>query len=380
MVWLITTVSSRTRILVPLVLGIAAIALAIPALQRCSAISRKEAPAYRRAHGSVVQIVFTDRRTLSRNELSELFASDDNGLSWRALPGTPHAMSIANGTELWGAQGWPGHHERASASVSYSSDSGETWSTVELKLPDARGDELYARLPAAFINEPGAAPLLVMSDFHLARPELAADSTKWKTVGRRALGEERVRGTVDRAAGLQHGHSIYIAASGSIYFSADDGESWSRQEVHPFFDAQIRCRERTCYALLSQRGSEWNGLMTTEVGTNDWKSVRTFDAAELAPILTAVQKHGPVSLFGATTLLVTAKGVFVAGIVNAGPDPWGIVLSVAPDGSLATIGHALPKGLRVLEQASDGSLWTGGEGAYRLQDGEWSPIWVAPPP
>jgi hypothetical protein len=302
MVSLIATVSSRTRILVPLLLGIAAIAVAIPGLQRCIAIARKNDPAYRRAHGSVVQIVFTSRRTLIRNEVSELFASDDNGSSWRALRGTPHAMTIANGTELWGAYGWPGHHERASASISYSGDSGETWSTVDLKLPDDRGAELYARLSAAFINEPDAAPLLVMSDFHLARPELVADSTKWKTVGRRGaiLDATRVRGTVDRAAGLQHGQSIYVATSGSIYFSGDDGDSWSRQEVHPFFGAQIRCRETACYALLNQLGSEWSGLFTTNVGTNDWKLVRTFEVPQLAPILTSDHRHPSVSLFGAT--------------------------------------------------------------------------------
>lgn len=127
----------------------------------------------------------------------------------------PQAMSIANGGEMWAANGWAGHrgprpsHERPSASVSYSSDCGDNWSKIALELPDGWGDELYARLPAAFTNEPDAAPLLLMSDFHLARPELAADSTKWKTVGRRVLGAASVRRTVDRAAGLQHGHSIY---------------------------------------------------------------------------------------------------------------------------------------------------------------------------
>jgi hypothetical protein len=377
---LITAVPARNRILVRLLVAGVAIVAAIAGLRRCIALVGKNAPSYLRAHGSVVQILFTHSRTLVRNELSELFASDDNGLSWRALPGGPQAMSIANGGEMWGANGWAGQHEPPSASVSYSSDRGDSWSKIALNLPDGWGDELYARLPAAFINEPDAAPLLLMSDFHLARPELAADSTKWKTVGRRVLGAASVRGTVDRAAGLQHGHSIYIATSGSIYFSGDDGESWSRQEVHRFSDAQVRCRATTCYALLSQSGSEWSGLMTTEVGTNNWKLLRTFDVPQLASALTADGRHASVALFGATALLVTKDRVFVAAIVDAGGEPWGAVLAVAPDGAIATVGHGVPKGLWVLEEAPDGAVWAGGEGAYRLQGDEWIPIWSAPKP
>jgi hypothetical protein len=87
-----------------------------------------------------------------------------------------------------------------------------------------------------------------------------------------------------------------------------------------------------------------------------------------------------VALFGATALLVTEDRVLVAEIVDAGGESWGAVLAVAPDGTIATVGHGVPKGLWVLEQAPDGAVWAGGEGAYRLQGDEWVPMWSAPKP
>src|SRR4051812_9483322 len=71
----------------------------------------------RYARGNVTQIVFVQGRMVLRNGLSDLFASDDSGRTWRALPDRVPTLAVANGHELWGAHGWPGHHEGASAQI-----------------------------------------------------------------------------------------------------------------------------------------------------------------------------------------------------------------------------------------------------------------------
>src|SRR4051812_41084091 len=93
------------------------------------------APSLRRARGTVAQIAFVQGRIALRNGRNDLFASDDNGRSWRKLPDRVPTLAVANGHELWGAHGWPGIHERASAQIWRSLDLGETWSTAKLDLP-----------------------------------------------------------------------------------------------------------------------------------------------------------------------------------------------------------------------------------------------------
>jgi hypothetical protein len=335
-------------------------------------------PSVRRARASVKQIVFLRGRALVRNELSEVFASDDNGRSWRGLSEKPPTMTVANGNELWGAHGWPGHHEGPSASIWASADRGETWSNKDVELTTKHGPALYAQLPAAFLNEPGDPALLLMSNAQIVRPELAADSSTWKRVGHPVPDIRSSRGTVNpTVAGRRYGRSIYVASVGRIFLSNDDGLTWVHQNVHPFFDARIQCVELACYALLMELGSEWNGLMTTEAGTNDWTLISTFGLPALEQALAADPSRGVVEAFGACALVATTEAIYVAGIVNAGRNPRGVVLRVTRDGAITAVGQSVPEGLWELERAPDGSLWAGGQGAFRLEAGGWTNVWSA---
>jgi hypothetical protein len=336
-------------------------------------------PSYRRALASVQQVTFLSGRILLRNELSDVFASDDNGRSWRQLSQRPPTLTVANGNELWGASGWPGIHEGPSASIWRSTDRGETWSKKDVDVTTTRDEALYARLPAAFVNEPADPPLLLMSNVQIVRPELAADSSTWKRVGRSIPGLRPSDGTVNPTiAGRRYGRSIYVASAGHIFLSNDEGLNWADEQVHAFFDGEIHCVEVACYALLSELGSEWNGLLTTEAGSNAWKLLTTFDLPALSQALAANQSRGVVEAFGADAMIATNEGVYVAGIINAGKKSWGAVLRVSRDGAITAVGHGVPEGLWSLERAPDGTLWAGGQGAFRLEAGEWVNVWSAP--
>ncbi|MCE9575708.1 MAG: hypothetical protein K8W52_21340 [Deltaproteobacteria bacterium] len=342
-------------------------------VRQCST-SGSMLPSARRARASVAQILFLPGRVLIRTESSDLVASEDGGRSWRALSNRPETLSIANGGEIWGAHGWPGHHEGPSARLSHSADRGETWSQVEFELPEDRGAALLARLPAAFVQEPRDPPRLLMSDLQLVRPELATNSSTWKRVGVPITGAERPgEGTVNlRVYGRMYRGSIYVASALAIYFSGDEGATWARTSVPSSVEAQIRCREFSCYALLADE------LMTTSVGANDWRSAGTLALDAVAPVLTADHQHGTLERFSVTAMSPGDSGVYVAGIVDAGKrHAWGAVLLVGPRGALTMVGHGVPEGLWVLEQDPDGTLWAGGQGAYRLQGGEWISAWSA---
>lgn len=366
--------TSRKRVLVLVVVVLAASGAAVWGASTLWRRLGESMPSHQRARASVAQILFVQGRTLVRNELFELFASDDQGQSWRAVSGAHGTLAVANGNEIWGAHGWPGHHEAPSAAVWQSRDLGNTWTHVALALPSRA--VLDAHLPAAFIHEPTDVPLLLMSNAQLVRPTLAADSTTWPRVGAPIEGAHGSRGTVHpNIAGRKHGRSMYVASSDAIHLSNDDGVTWQRQPVGDFAEAKIRCRESECYALLGELGSRASRLMVTELGTNTWRLVRTFDVSAIAPILDL--ERAPAA-FGATALLVTAEDVYVAGIVDAGGDAWGAVLRVEPSGALTRVGQAVREGLWVLEQGPDGALWAGGRGAYRLQGAEWVRVWHAP--
>jgi hypothetical protein len=320
------------------------------ALRSCASL-RKNSPSYRRAHAAIYQVTFVDGRVILRNELSELYASDDNGHTWRTLAAHPSVLTTS-GNEIWGAQGWPGHHERPSAAVWRSTDRGDTWAYKSISV-SRENDDLYARLPAAFINEPSTPPVLLMSDFHLAEPAVAEPS-QWKRFGGRIASANHVRGTVEGADGIQHGSSIYVASADAMYLSTDGAEHWTTASVPRFRHAKLRCRESTCYALLS--GIEFVGLMTTRAGTNEWTQLRSLDGT-------------------ATDFVPTAQGFLITSVEAIETnDPRGIVRRV-DDTKTTQVGGALPGGVWTLEQAPDGTLWAGGQGAYRLDGEQWTHVW-----
>ena len=347
-----------------------------------------EMPSHRRARASVDQIVFVGGRAIVRNELSELYVSDDDGRQWRVLPETPESLRVANGKELWGAHGWPGHHEGPSARLWRSLDLGETWSHVDLELPGDRR-ELHARLPAGFINEPGDEPLLVMSDFQLVRPDLVTNSSAWRRVGRRISGLEPSTGTINSTAtGRKHGRSIYVASAGEIFLSNDEGMTWAQTSLDLLWRPDIRCVESTCYVLSNNADRQWDGFLTTEAGTNEWRHIG-FDPTAMVRALTADRRHRAPNTFVAVAFVPTNTGIYVSGVVDAGHQPWAAVLRVDRAGEITSVGHGIPVGLGVptdvwvptdfwvLEQAPDGTLWAGGQGAYRLHEGEWVKVWPA---
>lgn len=341
-------------------------------LRRCA----ESMPSYQRARATVAQILFVQGRVLLRTEISEVFVSDDNGGSWRATSATPPEFAIANENEIWAAHGWTGYHEGPSASIWRSTDKAETWSHVDIELPGGRGTEIFGRLPAIFINGPADEPLLAMSDFQLVRPDLAADSSKWKRIGTRIRESTLEVGTNRYLSGRRYGRWIYVASFGHIFFSSDEGVTWADQPVHPFFDSDIRCLGATCYVLVNELGSAWSELLTTEAGKNDWTTLRVLDVPLMASVLGAETSRGAIKEFGGCAMVPTETGVYVAGIINAGRASWGAVVRVSPDGAVASVGHGVPEGLWVLERAPDGKLWAGGEGAYRLQGDEWIAVWT----
>jgi hypothetical protein len=330
-------------------------------------------PSSRRARASVEQIVFVRGRVLVANELGELFGSDDGGASWRALRGHPGTLAVANGGELWGAKGWPGHHEDPSAEIWFSDDRGDSWSNKDLELPEPR-HKVHAHLPGAFLQEPANPPLLAMWTRQLVRPEVTSKPSTWKRVG---TIPDAALSPSGGAAGLEYRGSIYLAVLGHIFLSRDQAQTWDRRDVS-FMKAQIRCHADTCHALLDELGGAVDGLVTAAAGTNDWTPVTSFAPATVAPALTSDGRHASIERFGATAIVARDDGVYVAGIVHTGKESWGAVLRVDRAGAVTMVGHGVPDGLWVLEQAPDGTLWTGGgQGAYRLQAGEWVRTWSA---
>jgi hypothetical protein len=325
-------------------------------------------------NGRVDQIVFLGDRILVRNLRNELFASEDRGRTWRELADGPHLLSMATGDEIWAAHGWPGHHEGPSATIWRSRDRGATWSSVDLDVPRV-WSELDARLPAVFVNEPGDAPLLLMSNLQLARPSLVADSLTWERVGHPVPSLEHPRGTVDRdVAATRHRGSIYVAVRRAIYLSNDNGATWTKQDIPNGWRWQLRCLAATCYAFSDAVDSK-TALLTTTIGTNDWKVSATLDESAVTPL---PSDPWPTSFrFIPHTLLPTETGVYVAGFVHQrdGQKMWGVVIHVDHAGTFTRVGHSFSEGLTILERAPDGTLWAGGEGAYRLDDGEWVHVW-----
>jgi hypothetical protein len=337
-------------------------------------------PSLVRARSSVDQILFVgDSRVILRNEVGEVFTAGLDATDWKKLSEKVGVLRVSRNHELWGARGWPGHHECPSGTVWYSPDMGRNWTIRRMALPCEHGSKfVLARLPGEFINESSGPPLLLMFDLQLMRPKPGVDVHAWEAVGRPVPEHERlsIRWT---ASGAQFGDTIYVASAGRIFMSRDDGQTWTHEEVSSFSDAEIRCHAAACIALLSRFGSEWSGVFTAAHGTNAWKEIATLDGKTVGPVLAGESAaFGEVKTFGATSLLVDDGEIVVSGIVNAGPAPWGAVLRVHEDGRIEVVGSGIADGVWALARAPDGTLWAGGMGAYRLRNRKWHPIWHHP--
>ena len=70
--------------------------------------------------------------------------------------------------------------------------------------------------------------------------------------------------------GIGYRGVYYVAYESQIFMSTDGAKTWSAKTMHHFVDGRIRCRLETCFALLSELGSEWSGLFSVSIGKNDW--------------------------------------------------------------------------------------------------------------
>lgn len=371
-----TDTVNRTRVILVLVGATAA-------LSGCTIVRwlLPESQSLRRSRGTVHEILFVESdRVLIRNELGELFSSDLSARTWSKLSGRAFGLTSAGGREIWGAIGWPGHHECPGGSVWYSADAGKTWLTSQIEVPcDHDSEVVYARLPRAFVNAPSEDPLLLMFNLQLMRPMPGREVDSWRPVGRPVPAVDPRLGRT--ASGVQFRGVIYIAASDQIFMSQDEGQTWTADRVHPFTHSEVRCHTDRCFALLRD-GSEWNALLSAAHRTNDWQLVAKIDHKSLSRILADESKDfGGIDTFVATSLLVDEHGVNVAGVINGGrASSWGAVVSVADDGTLQPLKGGLPHAVWALSRAPDHTLWAAGMGVHKRVNDRWMTVWPDPKP
>ena len=335
-----------------------------------------DSPATTRMKRSVAQLhPMAAGGVLLRNEYAQLFETIDDGRTWQKVGTRIRDLAVSNGDKLWAFHGWPGHHESPSASMSYSSDRGRTWEEAKFSVPDVRSDEMYSYLPATFLNAPGDDPLVLMFNLQLVRPIPGKGPNAWPKVGVPVPDGSRPFGQWYGAAAEYRG-AYYVAYDSRLFMSVDGAKSWSALSVHYFVIARIKCRLDRCFALLSELGSEWAGLFTVQAGQNDWKEVGTLAIGPVKAALAQIGRNRPlVERFGPLDLLPTEQGVLIAGIVNAGPKPWGAVLRVREGSSLEAVGTSVDEGLWRLQQDAKRTIWAGGQGAFQLRGDSWQQVW-----
>jgi photosystem II stability/assembly factor-like uncharacterized protein len=218
-----------------------------------------ESPADARAKKAVTDIVsLPNGAVLVRNEQAGLFESLDSGKTWRQASRRVHHLAVSNADKLWAFYGWPGIHESPSAAVSYSADHGRTWQETKFHVPDSRSEAMYSRLPARFLNSPTEEPLVLMFDLQILRPVPGKEPQSWTKVGVPIPATQRPFGEWDGGAAAHQG-IYYVAYESQVFMSTDGAKTWSAKTMHRFLDGRIRCRLKTCFALLS-------GLVPSGVG------------------------------------------------------------------------------------------------------------------
>jgi hypothetical protein len=327
-----------------------------------------------RERNTVRQILFLGERRVIVHSPGAVATSDLQAGSWREAWLKPERLAVADRDEVWGCQGWPGIHEGPSATVWHSQDLGLSWDKKKLALP-SDFDRVPSRLPGAFINEPTDPPLLLMYDLQMKQPRAGKEVDDWTSVGTRIPGEQP--GFTFEWSGLRHGGTVYVGGLGQIFMSRDSGQTWSRAKPHRFTTIKIRCRDDRCFALLDDVVTErWYGIFSTPLRANDWQLFASLDLAAVAKALAKqAAGRGSIASFAATDMVIDSNNVYVSVAANIGRWDWGAVLALAADGSLRSLKGSVPGPLWTLAVSPDGSVWAGGEGAYRQTGTGWTKVW-----
>ena len=209
-----------------------------------------------------------------------------------------------------------------------SDDSGETWSEHKFDVPVERTEALYALLPAAFVNQPGDRPLVLMHNLQLKRPEPWATLRSWSNVGVPVPIDDRAF-SVWHGAAVEYRGTLYAAVGGAcIFISRDGGKTWTATAVRQFEDSALRCSGDVCFSLLTGRRDDRDAagnlpirsvssaVYSTKAGEGKWTRTVDLSVGALTKALgRTARNRSPIRRFEATAMAASDDGVYVAGVV-----------------------------------------------------------------
>jgi hypothetical protein len=312
---------------------------------------------------------------LVKNELGAVAETRDGGKTWRPWKARAGRLALSDGDRIWAYGVAPLVREVPRAEVARTADRGRTWTRGRL-VPEDIAEVTNAALPARFLNPPDGAPLVLMHDHQLLRPDPAWPRAPGKKVGVPVPLPVRTPGRWEGDA-LEHRGAYYVAAASHIFMSIDGAQTWTAAQLPAFTDARLRCRGDTCFALLVRPGTLWSGLFTVRAGENAWKELEGLDAKAQAALSHIAGTRPAVRRFLAQDLLVTDEDVYLVGVVDPRDSSWGAVLHLDPQGGVHAVGDAVDGWLWAIERDSQGTLWIGGDGAFRLRGDRWAHVWPA---
>ncbi len=260
----------------------------------------------------------------------------DGGASWSHAITIPiNQLSVGHDGQLWGFHAWGGIHEPSSAALTYSTDGGDSWTTIEL--------DADAVMPTAFMNAAGERPLLLTRTGQIW--VLAGeDIDTWRAWHQ--FGVPNPDGAA--GPGLAVGDALYVATKDRVWLSEDHGRTWNSIELPGI--VRFAQDAADCWAINSD-----GVLYKTPRGRNEWDHVVDVPAVRIPFSLAA--KKGKV--------YVTAEG-----------DGW-----IAYGAMVDSTGKVTPlPGLHGKQAYSvrldpSGIAWCVADGLHRETDGEWVRTW-----